>query len=342
MDCKDIDISKSSELGDVTISPAVLPQGIIVCDLRSALATHADKIQKALSRFQQGTTENGLFIFVSDNVVVDEPILIQNNFINPTEDQAVFHKLIFCGKNSRITLVESFNSNNDAEYYQHNVTLVELKETAQLNHIYSQSEGEHTTHIADTYVEQFSRSHYHCSSFSTGGKLHRQTWQIHLQGEEANSTCRGLSITNKAQQSEYHVTMNHEASTCFSDQQFKAIADDKSRAIYNGKVVVTPSGKNTIAHQQSRNLLLSSSAEIDTRPELEIYTDDVKCSHGASVGEIDSEQLFYLQSRGIAIKQAKEILLQAFIHDHIETLLPEIQRLIAPTVVNKLTSMSEV
>ncbi|MBX9587181.1 MAG: Fe-S cluster assembly protein SufD [Gammaproteobacteria bacterium] len=334
----------------LSFSPVDLPDGVIVNDLQSALETHADYVKKAFSKYQNSSLGllnfntslwgNGVFIYIPDDVVIDKPIMIHYRKNNSDINIEVFRNLIFCGKRSRVTIMENFSSESDAPYWQQRVTQIELDEYSQLNHIQSQNEGINATHISDTLIEQLAHSVYCGNSFSIGGKLQRQAWQVNLLGEKARSSCRGLSIVNGAQHSDYHVTMNHAAKSCVSEQQFKAIANDKARAIYNGKVIVQATGQQAVAHQQSRNLLLSSNAEIDTRPELEIYTDDVKCSHGASVGQIDAEQLFYLQSRGISADQAKEILLHAFIYDQLDELTPDIEALVMPIIEAKLATIN--
>lgn len=334
----------------LSFSPTDLPEGVIVSDLRSALVTHADYVKKALSKYQTSSLgllnfntslwKNGVFIFIPDDIVIDKPIMIHYHTRDSGIDIEVFRNLIFCGKRSHVTIMEHFSSESNAPYWQQRVTQIELDEQSQLNHIQSQNEGINATHISDTLVEQLAHSVYCSNCFSLGAKLQRQAWQVNLLGEKARSSCRGLSIVNGAQHSDYHVTMNHEAKSCVSEQQFKAIANDKARAIYNGKVIVKATGQQAVAHQQSRNLLLSSNAEIDTRPELEIYTDDVKCSHGASVGQIDPGQLFYLQSRGISVDQAKEMLLHAFINDQLDELTPDIEALIMPIIEAKLATIN--
>lgn len=327
--------------GELIMPSADLPEGLLVCDLQSAFVTHPDKVKKVMAKFEDTRNlENGLFIFIPDDLVINRPLLIHYHANNPPREANVIRNLIYCGKRSQVTVLEYFSGEGDIAYSHNRVTQLELDEHSQLNHIHLQNEEDSAAHVSEIFVEQSAHSSYHSTSFSTGAQSQQQTWTINLIGEEARCLCRGMSIVNKAQQSNYHVTIHHEARTCFSDQQFKAIADEKARAKYTGKVVVQSTGLQTTAHQQSSNLLLSSNAEIVTCPELEIYTDEVKCSHGASVGELDSDQLFYLQSRGIPMDHAKEILLQAFVHDHLDSVSPDIQSVITPIIANKLSQMS--
>lgn len=315
-------------------------EGIIVCDLKSGIASHPEYIKKAFSQYPSDSCENGFFIMISDGVIVDKPIVIHHQNNNSASNVNVFRNLIIGGKGSRFTLLELFDRDSEAPSEYQSVTQIELREHAHCHHIHNQNADLANINNSDIIVEQSAYSNYRSIHFSLGAKSHRQTWQINLNGEQAHSSCQGLSIVHDAQLCDYQVTMNHVARSCTSNQQFKAIAHDKARAKYNGKVVVQSTGQQAIAHQQSRNLLLSSNAEINTLPELEIYTDDVKCSHGASVGQIDDEQLFYLQSRGIRLDQAKALLLRAFIHDQIETLSPEIQELIMPSLEAKLVKIN--
>jgi Fe-S cluster assembly protein SufD len=254
----------------------------------------------------------------------------------------VLRNLIYLGKNTQLTLLQDFQSESTAPYWQHTITQINCAENAQLNHIKCQQEGSQATHLSENLIEQASGSQVNSSGFALGAKLHREAWLVNLTGRAARCTCRGLAIANNAQHLDAHLTLKHQAPACVSEQVFKSIASDKSRTIFNGKVVVEPSGQQAEAHQLSQNLLLSAQAEIDTRPELEIYADDVKCSHGASVGQLDPDALFYLQSRGIHHEEASGMLLQAFIDDQLAEAEPWIQAFIGPLLEKKLALINGV
>ena len=329
-----------------------LPSGLVMCDLRSALHSHPEWVKRGLSQHQENGAgmvnfntslwENGLFIMVADDAVIDKPIVVRYLTTVTEPSMMVLRNIIFLGKNSQLTLFQDFQSDSTAPYWQHSITQINCAEHAQLNHIKCQQEGLQSTHLSENLVQQSSESLVNSSSFALGAKLHREAWQVSLTGRAARCHCRGLAIANNTQHLDAHLILNHQAPACISEQVFKSIASDKSRTIFNGKVVVEPSGQQAQAHQLSQNLLLSALAEIDTRPELEIYADDVKCSHGASVGQLDPDALFYLQSRGIDHEQASGMLLHAFIHDQLVDLEPWIQALIAPLLEQKLAHINGV
>jgi Fe-S cluster assembly protein SufD len=333
--------------GQLVEYPTDLPPGVVICDLRSALVSHPEAVQRGFAEHQESAAgmvnlntslwQNGLFISLADNVSLERPIMVRyTTAIAASVKLNVLRNMIFVGKNSELTLFQDFSSDNTLGYWQQVINQIDLAEHAKLNHFKCQNEGEQATHLSENLIQQAACSIINSTSFALGAKLQREAWQVNLCGREARCECRGLVIANNTQHSDFHVTMNHNAPACHSEQIFKAIATDKSRTVFNGKVIVQPTGQQTEAHQLSQNLLLSALAEIDTRPELEIYTDDVKCSHGASVGQLDPDALFYLQSRGISEVQANEMLLHAFAQDQLAESLPLFQQLIAPIIDKKL------
>lgn len=336
--------------GQVKAASDDLPAGLVVSDLRSALFTHPQQVRQALSEhqasqenmvnFNTSLWQNGVFILVPDDTEIDRPIFIRYHTVSIEPQVMVFRNIISLGKNAQLTVFQQFSSESDASYWQQSITQIDLNENAQLTQIKCQDEGVNATHLCENIVQQAAGSAYRSKSFSLGAKLHREAWHVNLLGQAAQSCCEGLNVLRLNQHSDYHVNMNHQAPACVSDQVFKAIATDKARSVFNGKVTVHADGQKAVANQLSQNLLLSSSAEIDTRPELEIYADDVKCSHGASVGQLDPDALFYLQSRGIAHDQAGEMLLHAFVHDQLNDLLLEIQEPITNLLNQKLAEIN--
>lgn len=338
--------------GRLLNKPAHLPSGVVVTDLQTALQTHPEWVERGLSQYQESPAgfvnfntslwENGLFILVPDHVVLDKPIIVRYVTEAPEPQWLVLRNMIFVGHNSQLTLFQDFSGHDAAAYWQSSINQIDLAEQAKLNLVKCQREGQSATHLIENWVRQAGHSALNASSFSLGAKLQREAWHVDLAGSKARCQCHGLAIVNDSQHSDYHLTIDHQAPECVSQQIFRSIASGKSRAIFNGKVIVQPEGQKAVADQLSQNLLLSSSAEIDTRPELEIYADEVKCTHGASVGQLDPEALFYLQSRGISHEMAKGMLLQAFVQDQLELVHPLIQHIIAPILDDQLAIINGV
>jgi Fe-S cluster assembly protein SufD len=339
--------------GQLIEHPTDLPPGVVICDLRSALVSHTDAVQRGLAEHQESLAgmvnlntslwQNGVFISLADNISLERPIMVRYTTATAASVKlSVLRNMISLGKNSELTLLQDFSGDNTVSYWQQVINQIDLAENAKLHHFKCQNEGEQATHLSENLIQQAAHSIVVSTSVALGAKLQREAWHVNLSGQDARCECRGLVIANNTQHSDYHVMMNHNAPGCHSEQIFKAIASDKSRTVFNGKVIVQPTGQQAEAHQLSQNLLLSALAEVDTRPELEIYTDDVKCSHGASVGQLDPDALFYLQSRGIGHAQASEMLLHAFVQDQLDASLALFQQLIVPVIEKKLALINGV
>jgi Fe-S cluster assembly protein SufD len=166
-------------------------------------------------------------------------------------------------------------------------------------------------------VQQQANSHFDSQSLSLGGKLVRSDTRITLLGAQANSTLNGIYAPNEGQHIDHHTTVHHAVGHCTSQQDYKGILQGQSRAVFNGKVIVAKDAQKTDAKQHNKNLLLSANAEIDTKPQLEIFADDVLCSHGTTVGQLDEEALFYLATRGIDRQEASSYLIHAFADENL-------------------------
>jgi Fe-S cluster assembly protein SufD len=322
------------------------PKGLVISDLSTALNVHPEWVKRGFSEYQDCKSgmmnfntslwRNGFFIRVEEDTVIDQPIVIRTLTKSTEPSFLVFRSMIYLGKNSRLTLIQDFEAQSESPYWQHTLSQFHLDDNAELELYKIQNEGAEAIHLSENWIQQADHALVNAYQFSLGAKLHRESWQLKLSGQGAVARCRGLTMANQTQHFDTHLTMNHQAPACQSEQVFKSIATDKSRSIFNGKVIVEAKGQQAQAHQLSQNLLLSSLAEIDTRPELEIYADDVKCSHGATVGELDPDALFYLQSRGINREEAGAMLLHAFIQDQLREVPDWILEWIMPSLEKKL------
>ena len=215
-------------------------------------------------------------------------------------------------RGARLQLVESYAGLESAAVFSNVVTEVSVAEGAWVEHTRIQRENPAAYHIGLTQVEQGSDSHYRSFTLAEGGAIARHDLRARLSGENVETLLYGLYLGRGEQLVDNHTTIFHDRPNCRSWEVYKGILDDKSHAVFNGKVFVQPEAQKTDAKQTNRNLLLSSGAKVDTKPQLEIFADDVKCTHGATVGRIDESAFFYLQSRGIPRHEAQRVLTYAF------------------------------
>ena len=228
--------------------------------------------------------------------------------------------MIIAGRNSRATVLESYVSLSDAMYLTNAVTEVSLADGAFLNHYKIQREGMRSYHVGTIEVRQARDSHYQSFSFAIGAALSRTNVYTTLDGENCGATLNGLYMMNGAQHCDHQTQIIHAQPNCFSRELYKGILDGRSHGVFNGKVYVHPIAQKTDGKQTNKTLLLSDQAKADTKPQLEIFADDVKCTHGATIGQIDQQALFYMKSRGVRAETATQLLTYAFAADVLETI----------------------
>lgn len=258
----------------------------------------------------------GLFIRVPAGVQFEQPIQIEH--IQDQAEQAVYLRhVIVVESGSQLRLIERYRGADHCAYLTSTQTDVLLGQGAQLIHYKLQEEGRQAFHLGHIQVNQQANSHFASHSLSLGGQLVRSDLDIDLSQSHASCLMNGIYLTGQGQHIDHHTTVHHRVPHCRSDQNYKGILTGQSRAVFNGKVVVAQDAQHTAASQQNKNLLLGRQAEIDTKPQLEIFADDVQCSHGATVGQLDEEALFYLATRGIDKQAAMGYLLHAFIAENL-------------------------
>jgi Fe-S cluster assembly protein SufD len=228
--------------------------------------------------------------------------------------------LIVAHPNAKVTLVESYISTTDAEYLTNSVAEVVVGDGATVEHYRLQREGPNAFHVGTTEAHQGRDSHYISFSFATGAALSRINIYTSLAGEGSGATLNGLYMLDGTQHCDHQTRIEHAAPNCFSREIYKGILDGKSHGVFNGKVYVHPEAQKTDGKQSNNNLLLSESARIDTKPQLEIFADDVKCTHGATVGRLDETALYYMKSRGLPAGLARRLLTYAFAAEVLETI----------------------
>ncbi|ODN43985.1 Fe-S cluster assembly protein SufD [Piscirickettsia litoralis] len=256
--------------------------------------------------------EDGLLLSVPKNACIEE---IQCLHISTGNTLSHYCHIVDLGENACATMIETFVSVGESAGLTNSVTVGDLAPGATLNHYKLSEEADSQQHIAGLFMSQAKNSFLRCHHAALGGDLTRYDMDIKLRESGAHCLLDGIYIPTGRQHVDNHILVEHLASHTTSEQHFKGVLDDKSHGVFNGKVIVHKDTSQIVAHQSNHNLLLSSKAEIDTKPELEIYADDVKCSHGATVGQLDEKALFYLKSRGVAESEAKGLLTHAFVSD---------------------------
>ena len=307
-----------------------LPDAVQVTNLAATIASAPASVQKQLG--QCALTENnsfaalnqaffldGGFVHVSAGKTVEEPIqLIFISTAKHAGDTTHPRNLIIAGANSRATVIESYLSTGGAAYFTNAVTEIIAGDNAVVEHLKFQDEAADAFHIA-TMAGEFGRaSNVKLHSFALGAKLSRNNIRAKLAGEGLECILNGLYLTRDEQLADHHMIVEHAQPHCASHEYFNGILDDKSRGVFHGRIYVHPVAQKTDAKQTNKNLLLSDDATADTKPQLEIYADDVKCTHGATVGQLNDESIFYLRSRGIPERTARRMLIHAFAGEIIE------------------------
>ena len=267
-----------------------------------------------------------MVIWIAADQTIEEPIYInRHSQQNPSQEKAIAHlrTLVIAERHTKITLVETFScdhtsASNSNTHCNTSVTEIWLADGANVNHIRVQDEGTETFHIAKTAVDQAANSQYQCTTIDLGSKLSRHHLEVYQSGPQTSTNLYGLSVLKGEQLADTHsmLTLNYPHSS--ADQIQKNIVADKAHAVFNGRVFVSQTAQLTDAAQINRNLMLSSKARIDTKPELDIVADNVKCAHGATVSQLQPNEIFYLQSRGIAAHQAQRLLLYGFAMEIVE------------------------
>jgi Fe-S cluster assembly protein SufD len=279
--------------------------------VRKYLARNAGYHNNGLTALNTAFLQSGVFLWIPKNVGLERPLQI--TFVADAENGASFPRLLVVAEeNSSATLIESFVSSNGGKYFTNATAEIVLKDGAQLEHYRVQRESNNAYHVSTTSAELGRASRYDTTSINLGGELSRHDVSVVMDHEGAETAVDGLYMVGSDQHTDTHSVIDHKQPHCTSHQLYKGILDGNGRAVFNGKVFVREGAQKTDAQQTNKNLLLSDKARVDTKPQLEIYADDVKCAHGAAVGQIDPEELFYLETRGLGPELGRSLLTYGF------------------------------
>ncbi len=299
-----------------------LSQGVLVTNLAAAFVTHAAAIEPHLARLAGFEREvfaalntsflrDGAFIRIAKDRKCPAPV--QLLFVATQNGAAAYPRvLVVAEAGSECTVIEDYAGVADAPYFTDAVTEIAVGEGARVRHVRIQREAHDAFHIAACSVALAKDARYVSQTVTLGARLSRYDLNVVQQGEGAEASLDGLALIAGRQLADTHTFMDHAQPNGRSRQLHKCIAGGAAHAVFSGKIVVRPGAQLTHSAQQSRNLLLSGKAHVDTKPQLEIFADDVKCAHGATVGQLDEEQVFYLKSRGLSDPDARSLLTYAF------------------------------
>ncbi len=277
----------------------------------------------------------GVFIFVPKNSKIETPIHLA--FIADGETASFPRVLLVAERGSEATLIESYLRRGETKYFTDSVVEIVLEDDAKLKHLRVQRESHAAFHVGTTAVSLNRASFYDSTNITLGAKLSRHDINVKFNAEGAECFVDGLYLVSEAQHTDTHSVIDHRVPNCVSHQNYKGIVDEKARAVFNGKVFVRENASGTNAVQSNKNLLLSNDARVDTKPQLEIFNDDVKCAHGATVGQLDEEELFYLLSRGLNESLARNLLTYGFAEEIINKIeIESIKKQLDEAVLNRL------
>ena len=308
-----------------------LPSGVWIGSLNEAAKKFSNLIKRHYGKYARSDTDglvhlntamasDGVFVYVPKGVVLSKPIQVVN-LVHSDEDMFNQHRNLFIvEENAEISIIICDHAMTPQKFLTNAVTEIYVGENSHFDIIRVQNEHNNACKITHTFIHQERNSTASSNNITLHGGLIRNSTYHHLAGEGAQSYSYGLYLTDKWQHVDNFVNVEHAAPNCTSDQLFKGVLDDMSTGAFNGRILVNPNAQGTVAYQKNNNILMTDDAKMDTKPQLEIYADDVKCSHGATVGQIDENALFYLQSRGINKREARLMLMFGFAHEVIQNI----------------------
>jgi Fe-S cluster assembly protein SufD len=309
--------------------------------IRKYLARNAGYHNNGLTALNTAFIQSGVFVYVPKNVKLEKPLQI--TFIGGTANSAAFPRvLVIAEENSSATLIENFVAGSEDRYFTNAIAEIVLRDGAHLEHYRLQRESKKAFHVSTTSAELGRASRYDMTSINLGAQLSRHDISVVMDHEGAETWVDGLYMVDSDQHTDTHSVIDHKQPHCNSHQLYKGILDGNARAVFNGKIFVREGAQKTDAMQTNKNLLLSDKARVDTKPQLEIYADDVKCAHGAAVGQIDPEELFYLETRGIGPELSRSLLTYGFAEEVIAKIkLESIRTELDQTVLKQLHASLE-
>jgi len=306
--------------------------------IREYLARGTAYRESGLTALNTAFLASGVFVLIPRNVKLNVPLhLLCLSSPNGPETTNLPRILVVSEENSSATIIETYSATGENQYFTDAVVEIVLQAGAQLEHYRVQRESNNAFHVTTTAADLGRGSRYNTTSITLGAKLSRHNINVIMDHEGAECRVDGLYLVSTGQHADTHSVIDHKQPHCSSHQLYKGILDGNSRAVFNGKIFVRHGAQKTDAKQTNKNLLLSREARVDTKPQLEIFADDVKCAHGAAVGQIDEDELFYLETRGIRTELARNLLTYGFAEEVIGNIkVDSIRSQLDATVLNRL------
>ena len=311
-----------------------LPGGVWIGSLSAASKKFPEMIEKHYGKYAQSDSDglihlnsalasDGVFVYVPDGVIQTRPVQVVNLVQAEVDSFNQSRNLIIVGKQAEFSIIICDHTLSPKKFLTNAVTEIYVGENAHFDIIRVQNEHNAAAKVTNTFIHQERNSVASSNNMTLHGGLIRNNTYHYLGGEGAESYSYGLFLADKWQHVDNYVYVDHAYPHCTSNQLFKGVLDDMATGAFNGRILVRPDAQGTLAYQKNNNILLTDDAKMDSKPQLEIYTDDVKCSHGATVGQLDMDALFYLQSRGINKKEARLMLMFGFAHEVIQNIKVE-------------------
>lgn len=338
-----IDGKYSSFLSETThdkFDACLISSALSKAKYQPVIENYFNKIAKQdnMTSLNTAFAKEGAYIYVPKNVEVEKPIQIIN-FTTGAEDATMTQprNLIVVERNAHVQIIERHQSLTDNPALTNSVTEIFCDTHGTVDYYKIQNDTINASLVDNTYIEQQSESEVSVHTFSFGGNITRNNLNFYQKGEHINSILKGVTILEGKQHVDHHTLVHHIEPNCESHQDYKGIYGERSTGVFNGKVYVEKEAQKTDAYQQNNNVLISDKATINAKPQLEIFADDVKCSHGCTIGQLDDQALFYMQQRGIPEKQANGLLMFAFANTVLESVkITEVKQRITKLIANKL------
>lgn len=314
-----------------------LPEGVIIGSLKEVAESHPELVKKyygklstkkedGLVAFNGAFAQDGFFMYIPKNVTLDKPVQLVNIMRSDVDFMAVSHNLIILEESSKVQLLICDHTMDDVRFLSNRVTEVFVGENATYEHYKLENTHVKSTNIATLLIDQTTNSNVLTNVITLHNGVTRNTIEIDLDGENCETSLCGMVIGDKNQQVDNFTSIIHNKPNCRSTELFKYVLDDTAKGGFTGKLYVAKDAQKTAAFQTNKNILLKKTAKMRTKPQLEIYADDVKCSHGATIGQLDESAKFYMQARGISETEARLLLMFAFTSDVIDHIrIPALQ-----------------
>ncbi|MBP1664658.1 MAG: FeS assembly protein SufD [Bacteroidetes bacterium] len=308
-----------------------LPEGVIIGSLKTAAEEHSELVKKyfgklsvkqndGLVAFNGTFAQDGFFMYVPENVTIDKPVQLVNILRSNADFMANSHNLVILEKGAKAKLLVCDHTVDDVRFFSNRVTEVFVGENASYEHYKLENVHNKTTNLCTLLVDQDTCSSFLGNVITLHNGLTRNTVEIDLDGEHCETLMCGMALSDKNQQIDNFTSVIHNKPNSHSSELFKYVLDDSAKGGFTGKLYVAKDAQKTQAYQTNKNILLKGTAKMRTKPQLEIYADDVKCSHGATIGQLDDKAMFYMRQRGITEKEARLLLMYAFTADVIDNI----------------------